>query len=172
MSTEPKKELTAEDDVKNVMAQIKALEKADKNTSLKAVLNINKESTALSGEDVPATSPEPTTDETEAPPSVASPPAASPIQQPPQITPPQATPAPPWLHNVVEVISKESRHYGVLFRLGDIKGGKAHGYILKEQGGREYITVGADQIQTMGKAKIKAGRCCSGQWIEEHREVK
>jgi hypothetical protein len=161
MSTEHKKELTAEDDVKNVMKQIKAIES-------KTLAQPDGDGSSLTDQ---ATSPSPVspTDLTsgvmEAPPSVAS----SPLAAPPI---PQAQPTPPWLHNVVEVISKESRHYGVLFRLGDIKGGKAHGYILKEQGGREYITVGADQIQTMGKAKIKAGRCCSGQWIEEHREVK
>lgn len=147
--TEPKKELSPEDDVKNVMAQIKAME-----------------SKVSAGGEVPATSAIPalSSAEVEAPPPVVSPPATQ--------VPPSAPKAPDWLHSVVEVTSKDSRHFGVLFRLGDIKAGKAHGYILKEQGGREFVTVAADHIEIIGKPKVKAMRCCSGQWVSEHREVK
>jgi hypothetical protein len=148
---EPKKELSPEDDVKNVMAQIKAMESGAQKPA---------------GGEVPTTSatPVPTTAEVGAPPPVVSPPATQ--------APPSAPKAPDWLHSIAEVTSKDSRHFGVLFRLGDIQGGKAHGYLLKEHGGREYITVPSDHITIVGKAKVKAGRCCSGQWVAEHREVK
>jgi len=150
---ESKKELTPENDLKNVMAQIKAIESGAQKPA---------------GGEVLTTSATPVTAEAEAPPPVVSPPATLPTTTPT----PFAPKAPDWLHNVVEVTSKDSRYFGVLFRLGDIRGGKAHGYILKEQGGREYITVASDHITTVGKAKVKAGRCCSGQWVSEHREVK
>jgi|GEM_PF-4735458 hypothetical protein len=146
---ESKKELSPEEDVKNVMAQIRAMESGLPKPA--------------GGED-PTTSATPIPAEAEAPSPVVSPPATQ--------TPPSAPKAPDWLHSVVEVTSRDSKHFGQLFRLGDIQAGKAHGYILKEHGGREFITVAADHITTIGKPKIKAGRCCSDRWVSEHREVK
>lgn len=84
--------------------------------------------------------------------------------------PPKPPPAPEWLHSIAEVISKESRHYGVLFKLGDIKSGKAHGYILKERAVPEFITVPADAILLHGKARVKSKGCCSPQWMSENKE--
>ena len=152
MSTEPKKELSPEDDLKNVMAQIQAMEN-------------NKD---LAQSDGDSGSPNTAAEQ------VKSPPAESPNDGETAalpLTPPVSpSAAPSWLHNIVEVTSKDSPHFGVIFRLGDMRAGKAHGYILKARGAREYITVAADHISTVGKAKVKAGRYCSGQWASEHRE--
>lgn len=143
----PRKELTKESDAANVMKQIKALESQSQDGST---------APPLSQVEPPAPVPQ------------------SALQSPPPPTslPTAPHPTPDWAHNVVQVTSRETRHYGQLFQLGDIKAGRAHGYILKEHGGREFITVNVDQIITIGPSKIKAGRCCSDQWAADHREVR
>jgi hypothetical protein len=132
-----RKEISKEEDLQNIMAQIKAL---------------------------PIASDEP-------PPAALrpEPPPAAPIIAPTPEVPKPPPDAPPWLHNVVQVIDRESRHWGVLFQLGDIKDGKAHGYRIKEGGGREFFTVGANQIHTIGESKVRLKRPCSDQWMGEHR---
>jgi hypothetical protein len=139
-----RKEISKEEDLQNIMAQIKAL---------------------------PAAPPQPTSlgttqEPPKAPPALAEPPAP-PITTPEIPKPPPD--APPWLHDIVQVVDKESRFWGVLFQLGDIKDGKAHGYRIKEGGAREFFTVGANQIHTIGESKVRLKRPCSDQWMGEQR---
>jgi len=155
---EVRKELTKEDDVKNVMKQITALESG----SLQRALSINKDlpaggDSASIADVAAASSPKAPSDAAAAmpPPAVPSPPAAP-------------LPAPNWLHNIVQVISKEGRHFGRIFQLGDIKEGKAHGYVIKEHGALEHVTVPADHIATIGAPRIKSKYPCSDKWIGEH----
>jgi hypothetical protein len=74
--------------------------------------------------------------------------------------------------DVVQVYSKEHRHYGVLFQVGDVKGGSVHGYILSEGGKREFITVKAGELHLIGESRVRLKVPCSGQWLAEHRETK
>lgn len=146
---EPRRELTKEDDLARMMRQIEALE------SQKPLAQADGE---------PAQSPHSPVPSSEA--------AALPSSLPasPSPAPPNLPKAPDWLHSIAEVVSKESRRYGALFKLGDIKAGRAHGYIIKERGAREYITVPADHIEIRSPSKVKARECCSPHWMSEHKE--
>lgn len=167
---QPRKEVTKESDLSNIMRQIQDLTatseglnlaQADGDSGSPNVLGVQSETPAAQVES-PHPSPPPR-GETAALPSTS---PASPSPAPPNLPK-----APEWLHSIAEVVSAQSRWYGVIFRLGDIKAGKAHGYILKgkDKGGhREFITVNADQILLHGKARVKAKECCSGQWVSEH----
>lgn len=151
---EVRKEVTKEDDLKNVMKQIAGLQLPAGGDSGPPVL------TPAEPETTPQ--PQPTAGGAVA----AMPPAVSP-------SPPAAPPAAPnWLHNIVQVVSKEGRHFGRIFQLGDIKEGKAHGYIIREHGALEHISVPADQIATIGGARIKSKYPCSDKWIAEHMEAR
>lgn len=165
---QPRKEVTKESDLSNIMRQISELETAKEPEPNLAQadgdsgtpLGVHTEITAAQ---VESPQPSPSRGETATLPST-SPASPSPV-------PPNLPKAPEWLHSIAEVVSAQSRWYGVIFRLGDIKAGKAHGYILKGKdkgGNREFITVNADQILLHGKARVKAKECCSGQWVSEH----
>lgn len=183
---EPRKVATPEGDLKNVMAQIKQLE-----SEAQAAGDSGSPSSGDSGNPAAqvqsSPTPPPPCDEAAALPSPSpAAPGPAPSRDPrdympttttpeglviglPQLPIPKRSPAPDWLHSIVEVVSKEGHYYGVLFRLGDIKAGKAHGYIIKENGHREFITVPADHIEIRAVPKVKAKDCCSGQWMSEHK---
>jgi hypothetical protein len=150
---EVRKEITKEDDLKNVMRQIQQLEQSK-------ALTGGDSSEPVSTAEQAAPSPPPLAQ------SDAPAPSAAPV--PPRAPPP----APPWLHNIVQVISKEGRHFGRIFQLGDIKDGKAHGYIIKEHGDRDYVTVPSDHIAVMCPARIKLKQACSDKWVSDHMEAK
>lgn len=158
---EHRREITKEEDLKNVMKQIMAIEGPN------LVLPTGGDSGSVLSPAETATTPAPQPSnkdgEAEAPsPAVA---ASPPVVPKPPATPPAA---PNWLHNIVQVVSKEGRHFGRTFQLGDIREGKAHGYIIKEHGAIEHITVPADHIATVGGARIKSKYPCSDKWIAEH----
>jgi hypothetical protein len=172
---EVRKEITKEDDLKNVMRQIQQLEQS------KALTDGD------SGERDPtaeqAASSQPPLAQSDAPIPSAAP--ASFEKAKDKVfqendglmrrlaeTPKAPPPAPPWLHNIVQVISKEGRHFGRIFQLGDIKDGKAHGYYIKEHGDREYVTVPADHIAMIGPARIRLKQPCSDKWVSDHMEGK
>ena len=161
---EARKEVTPEGDLSNVMRQIQELEQSKAQDA--------GDSGLLNAEQVQSShSPPPFRDEAAAMPPT-SPATAGPAPSLPSLPSlpsiPKRPPAPDWLHSVAEVVSKEGHHYGVLFKLGDIKAGKAHGYILKENGGREYITVPVEHIEIRALSKVKAKEYCSRQWLAEH----
>ncbi len=159
-----RKELTKEDDLKNIMRQIQQLEQSEALTGVDsgelvpAAETSTPSQTPLAPSDVAATSA----------PTLMPAPSAAPLLSPPTAPPP----APPWLHNIVQVVSKEGRHFGRIFQLGDIKDGKAHGYFIKEHGDREYVTVPSDHIATIGPARIKLKQACSDKWVSGHMDAK
>ena len=165
---EARREVTPEGDLNNVMRQIQELEQSKAQDAGDSVM-LNAEQA------LPSHSPPPLRDEAAAmpPSSPATPGPAPSLPSLPTLLPtlptiPKRPPAPDWLHSIVEVVSKEGKHYGVLFKLGDIKAGRAHGYILKENGGREFITVPVEHIEIRAVSKVKAKEYCSRQWLNEH----
>lgn len=159
--TQPRRE-DPKGDLDNIMRQIEELEKDKGSTNL---AQADGDSGLITSQPaVQAQSPHPLGPSSEA----ATLPPVSPAS--PSPAPPSLPKAPDWLHSIAEVISKESRHYGVLFKLGDIKSGKAHGYILKERAVPEFITVPADAILLHGKARVKSKGCCSPRWMSENKE--
>lgn len=93
------------------------------------------------------------------------------VKQPPADPPVVAIAAPRAFkpYDVVQVYGKESRHYGVLLTVGDVKQGSLHGYILMEGGRREFLTVKVEEVVLIGESRVRLKIPCSGQWLAEHR---
>jgi hypothetical protein len=135
-----------EAELQNVMSQIKALSGG---------VADEKEQAPTLGP-VPAQAPDP-------------PPAAPSILEPPATPQLKRSKTQPFkLHDVAQVTSKEGRYFGVLFQVGDIKGGEVHGYTLKEHGGREYITAKVSDVTLIGESKVRLKTPCSPKWIADH----
>jgi len=145
---------------------------------------------ALSGDASPPSSLGTTQESSQAPPAPVEPPAApfnlnwekagnpraepEEVKQPPASLPVVTVSAPGAFapYDVVQVYNNESRYYGVLFQVGEMKEGSVHGYFLKEGGKREFITVKAGEIKLIGESRVRLRQPCSGKWLSEHRELK
>lgn len=100
-------------------------------------------------------------------------------------TPPIVTPA-KWVapigkfqdiqpNDVVQIVSRESRLYGMTFIVGDVKGDKVHGFYLMPGGRKEYVTVSmADLTNDKGLAvigitRVKSLTPVSEKWKQDHK---
>lgn len=106
------------------------------------------------------------------PPVIGAQPAPS---TPVPLTPQRPQPTPNVLgdakvHDVVQVNDRENRYHGALFTIGGMADGWVHGYILKEQGGKDFITVKIHEVHRIGPAKVRSAVPCSRQWIEQHQQ--
>lgn len=82
-------------------------------------------------------------------------------------------PIPPSIvvHAVVQVFNPTSPYYGVLFQVGDMQQGKAHGFHMMSGGRREYVTVGIDECWPIGMSKTRSRNPVSPQWEQEHKKA-
>lgn len=74
------------------------------------------------------------------------------------------------MNDVVQVINNESKYFGMLFIVGDIRQHLVHGYYLLINGLHEYITVNSDEIVLVGKKapnQIRSRKSCSPKWGTE-----
>lgn len=67
----------------------------------------------------------------------------------------------------MQVASENSMHNGMLFIIGDIRGGRAHGFYMNNRK-REYITVNTDEIVRIGRTKISSREPCSPKWLSDN----
>lgn len=74
-----------------------------------------------------------------------------------------------FINAVVQVFNPTSPYYGVLFIIGDIKGGKVHGFHMLAGGRKEYVTVGTEECFPIGVSKSRSKEPCSPQWKLEHK---
>lgn len=72
-------------------------------------------------------------------------------------------------HDVVQILSKTGRNFGMLMVVGDVVRGRAHGYCLMEGGKKEYVTVDEKDCWFIGKSKIRSQNPCSPKWIADNR---
>mgnify|MGYP001571680182 FL=1 len=72
------------------------------------------------------------------------------------------------VHAVVQVTNPTSPFYGVLFQIGDMQGGKVHGFHMMSGGRREYVTVEIHECFLIGMSKVRSKEPCSPQWKQEH----
>lgn len=108
----------------------------------------------------------------------------------PAFTPPQAPPlvppkSPPIFHppegddipdinDVVQIVNRESKLYGIAFIIGDIQNERIHGFYIMPGGKKEYVTVTINDISNehgiavVGKTKVKSHTPCSQKWNQEH----
>lgn len=80
--------------------------------------------------------------------------------------------------DIVQVVNPNSVNYGVIFIVGDIKGGlketKVHGFYLQPGAKKEFITVNINDLKNdgglaiYGEARIKSRNPVSQQWKDEH----
>lgn len=106
---------------------------------------------------------------------------------------PSVMEAPPWLehpfkaipsvkptesiqpNDIVQIVSRESRLYGMTFIVGDVKGDKVHGFYLMPGGRKEYVTVSmADLTNDKGLAvigitRVKSLTPVSEKWKQDHK---
>jgi hypothetical protein len=69
---------------------------------------------------------------------------------------------------VVQVVNKTSPYFGVMFQIGDMQQGKAHGFYMLPGGRKEFVTVGLEECWPIGVAKIRSKEPCSYQWQQEN----
>lgn len=68
------------------------------------------------------------------------------------------------VHDVVQVYNQTSSFYGVLFQIGDIQKGKAHGFYMLPGGRKEFATVGVDECRFIGESRVRSKEPTSQQW--------
>lgn len=74
------------------------------------------------------------------------------------------------IHDVVQITSRESSRYGVLFQVGDIESNEVHGYSIREHAGREFVTAKLGEVAFVGESKVRLKTTCSPKWMADHRE--
>lgn len=68
------------------------------------------------------------------------------------------------------MINPTSPYYGVLFSIGDMQQGKAHGFHMLSGGRKEFVTVGLEECWPIGVSKIRSKEPVSPQWAIEHKK--
>jgi len=105
------------------------------------------------------------------------PPAPRKRGRPPKPKP--AAPPPPLVagaHMIAQVDDMEHPLVGVLFIIGAIRGADVHGFYLRNDGSKEFVTVPLAAIKVVGKSFKTSREPCSPEWNkaanEETKEVK
>lgn len=119
--------------------------------------------------------PEPAAVEPPTPVVAARPHVLMPLQPPPPAQPTEEPPIPnsPFhRHDVVQVLDVNSRHYGLLFMVGDVHNRKVHGYHLTAGLHKEYVTVEIQHClfigrQTRGSKMVRSAQPCSPKWVSD-----
>lgn len=70
---------------------------------------------------------------------------------------------------VVQVSNPASQYYGILFIVGDVRAGKAHGFHMLAGGKKEFVTVGIEECFPIGVSKVRSKDPTSPQWKQEHK---
>jgi hypothetical protein len=72
-------------------------------------------------------------------------------------------------NDIVQVTNNESKHYGTLFIVGDVRNRKVHGYSLLELGKHSYFTVGEDEVTKVGVSKVRSRKSVNERWQQDYR---
>ena len=72
-------------------------------------------------------------------------------------------------NDIVQVTNNESKYYGTLFIVGDVRNRKVHGYHLLELGKHSYFTVGEDEVIKVGVSKVRSRKSCNDRWQQDYR---
>lgn len=71
--------------------------------------------------------------------------------------------------DVVQILDKNSRNYGMFFTIGCQHLHKLHGYIILEGRKKEYVTVDYRHVAPIGRSKVRSEKTCSDRWLADHR---
>jgi len=71
---------------------------------------------------------------------------------------------------VVQIINNENINYGLIFTIGDIRHGRAHGYhfLMGKKGGKDFVTVNCDECWVIGPSKVRSNKPISPKWQSDH----
>ncbi len=76
--------------------------------------------------------------------------------------------------DVVQIMNRESRLYGILFIVGDIDGQRVHGFYFNPGGKKEFVTVNVSElthngtVAFIGESRVRAREACSSKWLMDH----
>lgn len=73
------------------------------------------------------------------------------------------------IHDVVQVTSRESRYYGVLFQVGDMTSEEVHGFYISPGGTKTWVTESVDSVTRIGTSVTRAHKSVSPEWEERRR---
>lgn len=103
------------------------------------------------------------------------PPTLAMVQQPPKppkaIIVSQGTLEP---FDVVQIMNRESRQYGIMFIVGNTDGPRVHGFYFTTGGKKEFVTVNIselthnDSVALIGSSRVRAREACSSKWQMDH----
>lgn len=68
--------------------------------------------------------------------------------------------------DLVQIVDPASHQYGVVYAVGDVSGGRVHGYHIGPSRRKEFITARLDQVVVVGKPAVKAREKVSRQWSQ------
>lgn len=77
-------------------------------------------------------------------------------------------------NDVVQIMNRESRLYGILFIVGDVDRERVHGFYLLQGGKKEFVTVNISElvhdnrIAVIGEARVRTRESCSSKWLMDH----
>lgn len=71
--------------------------------------------------------------------------------------------------DVVQILDKDSRLYGMFLVIGDIVAGKVHGYYFVEGKLRQFATVDIQHCWPCGTSRVRFANPCSPKWISDNR---